>query len=515
MPITSFTVDGSEVNPKLESFEIRETSGGISTMTCVLESYGSPVERYDVQLPVVVQEDGVTIFAGTITQTREQGLAGAPNAYSETGAPQIATTITAEDYGRLAERVYVTETVAVGTPLSTFLATIVTYLAAQGVTLHGSQVTGPNLPAMVFDRVRASDVLQALTDATGYVSRIDYDKKLRMWLSGDLAAPFDINEDDAPPRWTGDVEVERILGDEYANRVTVVSDLITQYGREETFIGDGTTNTFTLQYTLFAHRGYVTYNGVYETLRTFGDPASWTYDATTNSLTRDAGVPANASTFTINFDGTFEAFATAEDAGEIAANGLVEYVEQRSDITDSTSAQALADALLAERLNAGDHVVTYDTRYPASTLRAGQQQTLTAPARDITGDHLIRDLRVRAETPVTADYAVADLGLIRTVTAKRNQVLGGKWQHTYRDWLGGGKKTPAVVQTGTGGVAQVGPGGPNTAVQYNDAGVFGGEAAFTYNKTTNCLVAGALSDITAVSPESCQVFGYDNHIEDA
>lgn len=37
------------------------------------------------------------------------------------------------------------------------------------------------------------------------------------------------------------------------------------------------------------------------------------------------------------------------------------------------------------------------------------------------------------------------------------------------------------------------PGGSDTHVQYNDGGVFGGEAAFTYNKTTNEMMAGHLT----------------------
>jgi hypothetical protein len=141
------------------------------------------------------------------------------------GNPQIVTTITAEDHNRIADRVSATETVAAGTLLKTFLTTLVTnYLSAFGVTLDASQVNGPALPDMSFDIALVTQVLQALADATGYVWRIDYDKKLRMWSPGDLAAPFDIDQADVPAKWGGDVEVETILGDTYANRVIVLSD---------------------------------------------------------------------------------------------------------------------------------------------------------------------------------------------------------------------------------------------------------------------------------------------------
>lgn len=515
MPLTSFTIDGVEVNPRVEGFEIRETHGGVSTLTCQVESVGSPVLQFSIHEDVAVEEDGVKVFAGTVSQTRVKGDGG-PNLYDQTGgAPQIIWTITAEDHNRLAERVYVTETVVAGTTLEAFLITLVTYLSGLGVMLHASQVTGPNLPAMQFDRQRASDVLKSLSDATGFTWRIDYDKQLRMWQAGDLLAPFDIDEFDDPVRWTDDVEVERVVGDNYANRVIVISDPITEIGHVETFTEGVDTYPYVLQYTPFATRGYVIHDGLFETLRipSDPDPASWTLNG--NTLTRDAGAPTSGQVTSIEIDGTFQATATAEDAAAIAAFGLFEHIERVSNITTVAAAQVIADAILAERLNAGEDIVAYETRWTAPTLRAGQQQTISATARSVSGAHLITDMRVRAETPVTASYAASGLGLIRNVTAKKNQLLGGKWQHTYRDWLGGGAAAGSVTTTvGSGSVPQVGPGGPDTSVQYNKAGVFGGDAEFTYNATTNSVVCGALSSITAFAPESCQAFGYDTHIAD-
>lgn len=520
MPITSFTVAGDEVNPLFDSLEIRETVGGVSTLSCEVTSIGSPVLRFAVHDEVGVEEDGVIIFAGTVSQARERGFGG-PNLYDEDGAPQIVTTITVEDWTRLAERVYVTETVAAGTTLEAFLVTLVAnYFDQFGVTLHGSQVTGPNLPAMSFSRKLGLEVMKSLADATGFLWRIDYDKVLRMWQEGDLAAPFDIDEFDVPARWTGDVEVETILGDNYANRVTVVTDPVTETGRQESFTGDGVTDTFTLGYTLIQSFGII---HIYELDgvtpaggETFGLPSTgtqWEYDAGTNQITRTIGPTDATKIYRLTFDGTFQAEAVAEDAGEIAAYGLYEHVEVRNDIASTAAAQELADAMLAERLLSGDQTVVYQTRFTAPTLRAGQEQTLTATARDITGSFIIRDIRVRAEVPVTAVYAATGLGLIRSVTAKKLKVLSGKWQNTYRDWLqlGGG----GSVSVGSGGPGSGGAAPPPFAVQFNNGGVFGGDAAFVYDPVTNCLVCGGGgSSITATSPESCQVFGYNCHIVD-
>jgi hypothetical protein len=507
MPITSFTIDGDEVDPKVENFEIRESEGAVSTMTCDVESYGSPVLRFLPHAEVNVEEDGTIIFAGILMQTRERGFGG-PNVYDDaSGEAQIVTTITAEDFGRLAERVYLTETVAEGMLLEDFLNVLVTYLWPFGVALHASQVTGPALPAMVFDRVLVSEVLQKVAAATGFVWRIDYDKKLRMWEPGDLAAPFDIDEYDDPPRWTGDVEVERILGDNYANRVIVMSGLIEETNHVETFTGDGVEYSFPLEWTLTGMRYVVTVDGVPELLTFqgigFDLAVQWLYYAVDNTV------------ISITFDGTFEAEATAEDAGAIAANGLYEHVETRDDIRTEAAAQTIADAILAERLLAGDQTVGYQSRYSAPTLRAGQAQTLTATARDLSGSYIITEMRVQAETPATAEYAADGLGLIRTVRLKRNQVVQGKWQHTYRDWLEKGKGRSASTTTvGGGAPAAVGPAPPFESVQSNQGGAFSGDASFLYRKANRSIIAGLSSAITAADYSDCYIFGPGNTIAD-
>jgi hypothetical protein len=488
MAITSFTVDAVEVRPIVESFEVRETAGGVSTLSCDVISLGSPVLRPAIFSTVVVVESGNTIFAGTITQARERSAGTSGPAIDRSGNPLIVTTITAEDYNRLADRVSATETVTAGTLLKAFLTTLVTnYLTTFSVTLDGSQVNGPALPAMSFDIARLSEVLQALADATGYLWRIDYDKKLRMWSPGDLTAPFNVNQSDSPRKWIGDVEVETILGDNYANRVIVVGDPISVVGHTETFTGDGVHDSVTLEYTLTKGYGYVTYDGIFQTLRypDGADPASWTFDFSDNTLTRSAGPIGSGKILSITFDGTFSPRATAEDAGAIAAHGLYEHIERRSDITTTAAAQAIADALLAQLLDSGEQTVTYSTRIVASTLRAGQLQNIIAPARNVSADFIIRDLEIRAER----DPMVTNGKLLRKVTAKQQQVLAGKWQQTYHDWLkvGSGGTTTTV---GTAGPASSGPAPPITSVQFNRGGGFGGDSGFTYDEDSATAMVG-------------------------
>ena len=48
-------------------------------------------------------------------------------------------------------------------------------------------------------------------------------------------------------------------------------------------------------------------------------------------------------------------------------------------------------------------------------------------------------------------------------------------------------KSAASSGFGGGGGGSTSPGGSNTQVQFNDGGSFGGDAGFTYNKTTNSI----------------------------
>ena len=55
-------------------------------------------------------------------------------------------------------------------------------------------------------------------------------------------------------------------------------------------------------------------------------------------------------------------------------------------------------------------------------------------------------------------------------------------------------KSAASSGFGGGGGGSTSPGGSNTQVQFNDGGSFGGDAGFTYNKTTN-----SITDITHIT----------------
>jgi hypothetical protein len=94
-----------------------------------------------------------------------------------------------------------------------------------------------------------------------------------------------------------------------------------------------------------------------------------------------------------------------------------------------------------------------------------------------------------------------NLGIPATNTSLTGQVTIDVYQNQLRFFQGNGARgayidlTAAAVGVGTNLLAGGGgtPGGANTNVQFNDAGAFGGNGQFVYNKVTNIVTAGAFA----------------------
>lgn len=192
-------------------------------------------------------------------------------------------------------------------------------------------------------------------------------------------------------------------------------------------------------------------------------------------------------------------YVYAEDFAESAANGVVDFYDVLRDNPTEAVAQTRADAELAKRAHI-KRIVRYRTF--KSGLYAGMSQTINVPARNVNVTGVISEI-------VTRDFGHDKL--VREVTVTVDSAgtnVGRRVGDTYREWTRDEKGSGQVAST------VFAPSPPDTSVQFNNNGVFGGDAAFTYNAATNSVVCGLDCDITAVDAESCQVFGFDNHIAD-
>jgi hypothetical protein len=106
----------------------------------------------------------------------------------------------------------------------------------------------------------------------------------------------------------------------------------------------------------------------------------------------------------------------------------------------------------------------------------------------------IKDPFIVLNSSNTATYA-ANSGILTHKTASsfagiRYNTVDGRWELSTATSDSGETGTWTEIGTASAGAV----GGPNTAVQYNNAGVFGGEAEFTWDQDTDTLsITGTVS----------------------
>lgn len=392
---------------------------GRDTLLFEITSHGAAY-RATKRAEVTLTEDGTAIFGGFIEKVIEQGVFGSPS-------PDITQRCECVSYGILADRRFVTETIPAGT-LEDALTVLVTYLTEFGVSLHGSQVTGPSLPELPFNNLKLAACLDQLSEATGYAWEIDPDKKLRMFLPGTDAAPFDII--DGEGKQEGDVEVED-ADHEYANRVLVKAGQPGLVDIVQEFVADGIEDTFQLDLPIAGPFPYLTDSVVgyavvdvngYESIGGLtAVDLLWEYDPVALTITRRSGAPS-AQTFQMRYQAQFPITVVAEDTGEQPPIWEIAYSEPN--VYSKAVAQEIADQLLARALSE-PQIVRYLTFEPG--LKPGMTQTIEAASRGVNGDFVILEVR--------ADSTSVPNALLRQVRAISTDKINPSFRQVYRDWL--------------------------------------------------------------------------------
>jgi hypothetical protein len=210
MPTYACTIAG--VSKQItDGWSLREIINGRNTIRFeVLSADGSyrPAKHDEV----ILTEDGTRIFGGNIDQPSETGTAGH-------GGTAMRTACSAVDFNALADRRILTGVIPAG-PLKAALQQVDDFLAPYGVTLDAGQVTGPNLPDMTFGYTRLDQIFNQFSVlSSGYVWEVDYNKTLRMFLPGTVAAPFNLVDGDGNAIDDITIAPSRV---DYANKVFVI-----------------------------------------------------------------------------------------------------------------------------------------------------------------------------------------------------------------------------------------------------------------------------------------------------
>ncbi len=386
---------------------------------------------------VVLTEAGTTIFGGLIDNPQEKGITN--NGF---GAG-IETAISAADFNVYASRVAIlSDTTRSSESLKDRLTWIAGLLSAQSVTIDAGQATGPTLPAATYTAgqylVDVLDQTVALANGTGSASwiwEIDYSLVMRAIEAGTVSAPFNIADGDG--HVVGDITVDAPRPSTYGNYIVLLGGTGTR-DVSDTFTGNGSTVTFALTYSLSTSYGYVTVNGVFETL---GTGATWTYDSSTNSITRTTA-PAVAATVFITNVGQFPK-RVISDGGASAANRVVKTYTETA-VFDAAVMQALADAYLTRDMDS-PRTVHYKLAVTLTGVHPGQTLTITSAKRNLSSTHLITDV------------VISNIGgniVQRQVTAVTSQLLPATLRQQFQQTFagsGGGAASASSVTVVTGG----------------------------------------------------------------
>ena len=435
-PVYVISIGEVEVVPLLATFRIQETIDAPDTMIADVFSVGSPFLRPPIGESVFVTENGVRIFGGLVTGTRERGLTGP-------SATDLVVEIQATSYELSASRRVITAALSQGTPPDTIaavFATLVTdYYGAVGVSLHPDQVAGPGVPAATFERMRGDAVNKQLAASVGYLQSIDFENRLRAWAPGDILAPDDYDEAVNPDLLTGDITVERQLQNGYANRVILVGTPIPVPDHKDTFTGDGVTATWPITYKVTGRTRMASirrWRSGWWSIRPRARPNRsagwrrrsgflWEYDPIALTIHRRGGPVAAGVAFEFRYHGLFLPAGMAEDTGEIATYGLWEHVENVTAVITTASAQEYADALLAAKIASKDEIVTLQTY--ALGFHPGQTMTIASSSRLLSGDYLITQVDTAAD---------GSTRLRRSLTASKSQNNTHDWRRIYQQWAG-------------------------------------------------------------------------------
>lgn len=199
------------------SITINDAINNPASATIVLQSLDRST-RPTLDTEVIITDGGVQIFGGwASTGLLERGI-GDSNV-------SIETEINCIDFNSGLRRAFYFEpTIEAGT-VKEQVTPLIDFLSGFSFTVDAAQDDGPALDAIAPVTALIADYLDNIAiRAGGWVYRVNFDKKFRMWEPGTLTAPIDIGVGGVWP--IGDLTVEPTRQD-YANQILLVGNGVT------------------------------------------------------------------------------------------------------------------------------------------------------------------------------------------------------------------------------------------------------------------------------------------------
>lgn len=318
---------------------------------------------------IIIYEGAGRFFAGLLDTTDEFSYTG------RAGLVEIGCKCV--DYGALCDRRIVGrkyETWA-GNWASILMGQIaLRYLADLGITFVFTFDPAINLGPMTFNWVTCSEAFNQIAEAVNCEWRIDFYKNLYLVDkdTGYVAAPFSITDNDG--NWA-EMRVERsAMRRRNRQGIRNSQDLKTLW--TDTFSGDGETRIL-VPMAMLQSKPIVRVDGVDEIVTGLGDynaDYDWIWQPLSIYKNQAKAAPARGAVITLLYPSPLSHVEWAEDAADIAANGLWEAVDEVRDVPNIPAMQAIAASALAR---GKVETVTASYRTDKKGLEPGQTQAFS------------------------------------------------------------------------------------------------------------------------------------------
>lgn len=384
-----------------------------------------PVFEIDVGMEVSVEEDSVTIFAGSVDSVAEQG--------DRVNYVSVACV----DFSQLIDKRVIAnsyEDELAGDIVRDFLTTV---FGEEGITAGNIQ-DGPVIYKAVFNYSNGNVGMNYLTDVTGLNWEIDNLKKLNFFDRSTYTAPFSLTDISHNYK---DLSVKKSRSN-YRNRqyIRAGTDTSAEIALEKpTPKPDGVSKTFVVRLPI-ALKPRIFINAVEVPATDIGvngldkdKKFYFTYNSNTITQDNSQTILLDTQVLTVTYKGLYPLLVVADSPGQVSArkvieggSGVHENIIQESNLDTRQAAMDFAQGKL-EKYGIIPKVVTFNT-YDKG-LRAGQLLPISNTKHNLSGTFLIDSVSGRNDGVLTL-YAVRCLD---------GASVGG-WEQLFKTLLQGNKK---------------------------------------------------------------------------
>ena len=418
----TYTIASNVVTVQKNSLSYNDTLNDRTTCSFVVVD---PVFEIDVGMEVIVQEDSITIFAGSVDSVAEQG------------DKVNYVSVSCVDFSQLIDKRIIAnsyEDELAGDIVRHFISTV---FADEGIT-EGNIQDGPTISKAVFNYSSGNIGMNYLADTTGYNWEIGNLKQLNFFDRSTYTAPVTLTDISHNYK---DLSVKKSRSN-YRNRqyIRAGTDISAEIALEKpTPKPDGVSKTFVvrlpiaLKPRIFINAVEVPATDIGVNGLDMGKKYYFTYNS--NTITQDSSVAVLLDTqvLTVTYKGLYPLLVVADSPGQMSArkdieggSGVHENIIQEGNLDTRQAALEFAQGKL-EKYGIIPKVVTFNT-YDKG-LRAGQLLPITNTKHNLSGTFLIDSVSGRNDGILTL-YSIRCLD---------GASVGG-WEQLFKTLLQGNKK---------------------------------------------------------------------------